>query len=141
MSCLHESNEIDTDMLEVPEDKEYIEETDTGDEPLRRQDSQPTQFGKRFPSPMDEAPDEEAENAHSRHLRQDDQTAQRSAANAENIAHSRVPPQRGSDCPALGNSNPEIKPSTTSGSSSSFSSNPSSSSSSTDRESCHKKSR
>jgi len=43
MSCLHESNEIDTDMFGLPEDKEYIEEIDTGDEPLRRQDSQPTQ--------------------------------------------------------------------------------------------------
>jgi len=89
MSCLHESNEIDTDMFGLPEDKEYIEETDTGDEPLRRQGSQPTQLGKRFSSHMHKAPDEEAENAHSRHLRREDQTAQCSAANAENIAHSR----------------------------------------------------
>jgi len=37
---------------------------------------------------MDETPDEEAENARIRRLRQVDQTAQRSAANAENIAHS-----------------------------------------------------
>jgi hypothetical protein len=36
---------------------------------------------------MHEAPDEEADNAHSRQLRQEDQTAQRSAADAENIAH------------------------------------------------------
>jgi hypothetical protein len=38
---------------------------------------------------MHTAPDEEAENAHSRHLRREDQTAQRSAANAEYIVHSR----------------------------------------------------
>ena len=38
---------------------------------------------------MHKAPDEEAENAHSRRLRREDQTAQRLAANAENIAHSR----------------------------------------------------
>jgi hypothetical protein len=89
MSCLNESNEIDTDMFGLPEDKEYIDETDTGDEPRRRQDSQPTQLGKRFSSHMHEAPNKEAENAHSRRLRREDQTAQRSAANAENIAHSR----------------------------------------------------
>jgi len=89
MSCLHESNEIDTDMFGLSEDKEYIEETDTGDEPLRRQESQPTQSGKRSTSHMHEAPDEEAENAHSRRLRREDQTAQRSEADAENIAHSR----------------------------------------------------
>jgi hypothetical protein len=82
MSCLHESNEIETDMFGLPEDKEYIEETDTGDEPLRRQDSQPTQLGKRFSSHMPEAADEEAENSHSRRLRREDQTAHRSAGNA-----------------------------------------------------------
>jgi hypothetical protein len=38
---------------------------------------------------MHEAPDEEAENAHSQRLRREDQTAQCSAANAANIAHSR----------------------------------------------------
>ena len=38
---------------------------------------------------MHEAPDEEAENASSRRLHCEDQTAQRSAADAENIAHSR----------------------------------------------------
>jgi hypothetical protein len=38
MSCQHERNEID--MFELPEDEEYVEETDTRDEPLR--DSQPT---------------------------------------------------------------------------------------------------
>jgi len=85
MSSQHESNEID--MFGLPEDEEYVEETDTGDEPLR--DSQPTQIGKRSKSHKHEAPDEEAENAHSRLLRREDQTAQRSAANAENIAHSR----------------------------------------------------
>jgi hypothetical protein len=85
MSCQHGSNEID--MFDLPEDEEYVEETDTGDKPLR--DSQPTQIGKRSKSHMREAPDEEAENPHRRSLRRDDQTAQRSAANAENIAHSR----------------------------------------------------
>jgi len=85
MLCQHGRNEID--MFGSPEDVEYVEETDTGDEPLR--DSQPTQIGKRFKSHMHEAPDEEAENAHSRHLRREDQTAQRFAANAENITHSR----------------------------------------------------
>jgi len=39
MACLHESNEIDTDMFGLPEDKEYIKETDPRDEPLRRHDS------------------------------------------------------------------------------------------------------
>jgi hypothetical protein len=85
MSCQHESNEID--MFGLSEDEEYVEETDTGDEPLRGQDSQPTHIGKRPASLMHEAPDEEAEIARSRRLRQEDQTAQRSAAEAEN-AHS-----------------------------------------------------
>jgi hypothetical protein len=85
MSCQHGSNEID--MFGLPEDEEYVEETDTGDEPLR--DSQPTQIGKRSKSHRHEAPDEEAENAYSRCLCREDQTAQRSAANAENSAHSR----------------------------------------------------
>jgi len=92
MSCQHETNEID--MFELPEDEEYVEETDTGDGPLRDSQptqigSQPTQIGKRSKSHMHKAPDEEAENAHSRRLRRQDQTAQRSAANAENITHSR----------------------------------------------------
>jgi len=87
MSCQHGSNEID--IFGLPEDKEYVEETDTGDGPLRGQDSQPTQIGKRSTSHMHEAPDQEAENiAHSRRLRREDQTAQRSAVDAENIAHS-----------------------------------------------------
>jgi len=47
------------------------------------------QPGKWSKSHMHKAPDEEAENAHSRRLRREDQTAQRLAANAENIAHSR----------------------------------------------------
>jgi len=34
MSCLHESNEIDTNMFGLSEDEEYIEEIDTRDEPL-----------------------------------------------------------------------------------------------------------
>jgi hypothetical protein len=51
------------------------------------------QIGKRSTSHMHEAPDEKAENAHSGRLRQEDQTAQCSAADAENIAHSRRLPQ------------------------------------------------
>jgi hypothetical protein len=86
MSCQHGSNEVD--IFGLPEDEKYVDEIDTGDEPLRGQDSQPTQIGKRSKSHMHEAPDEEAENAHSRRLRHEDQTAQRSAADAEN-AHSR----------------------------------------------------
>jgi len=69
MSCLHASHQINTDMFGLPEDKEYIEETDTGDEPLRRQNSQPMQLSNIFTSHMHEAPDEEAENAHSQRLR------------------------------------------------------------------------
>jgi len=38
---------------------------------------------------MHEAPDKGAKNAHSRCLHREDQTAQHSAADAENIAHSR----------------------------------------------------
>jgi len=53
MWCQHESNEID--IFELPEDEEYVEESDTGDEPLR--DSQPTQIGKRSKSHMHKAPD------------------------------------------------------------------------------------
>ena len=48
--------------------------------------SQPMQIGKRTKSHRHKASDEEAENAHSRCLRQEDQTAQCSAANAEHIA-------------------------------------------------------
>jgi len=88
MSCQHGSNEID--IFGLPEDEEYVDEIHTGDEPLRGQDSQPTQIGKRFKSHMHEAPDEEVENnAHSRRLHREDHTAQSSAADAENIAHSR----------------------------------------------------
>jgi len=89
LSCLHESNEIDTDKFGLSEDEEYIKETDTGDEPLQRQDSQPTQSGKRSTSHMHEAPDKKAENGHSWRLRREDQTAQHSAADTENLAHSR----------------------------------------------------
>jgi len=74
-------------MVRLPEDEEYVEETGTGDERLR--DSQPTQIAKRAKSHRHKAPDEEAENAHSRRLPRDAQTAQRSAAIAENIVHSR----------------------------------------------------
>jgi hypothetical protein len=86
MSCPHESNQID--IFGLPEDK-YLAEKDTGDEPLRGQDSQPRQIGKRSTSHMHEAAEEEAENiAHSQCLRQEAQTAQRSAADAENLPHS-----------------------------------------------------
>jgi hypothetical protein len=86
MLCQHGSNE--NDMFGLPEDEEYVNEKDTGDEPLR--DSQPMQIGKRSTSHMQEAPDKEAENiAHSRRIRREDQTAQRWAADAENITHSR----------------------------------------------------
>ena len=98
MSCQHESNQID--MFELPEDEKYVEETDTGDEPLRDSQptqigseptqigSQPTQIGKRSKSHIHTARDEQAENAHSWRLCREDQTAQRSAANAEYIPHS-----------------------------------------------------
>jgi hypothetical protein len=66
--CQHGSNEID--IFGLPEDEKYGDETDTGGEPLRGKDSQPTQIGKRSTSRMHEAPDKETENiAHSRHLR------------------------------------------------------------------------
>jgi len=87
MSCQHGSNEID--IFGSPEDEEYVDKIDTGGEPLRGQDSQPPQIDKRCTSHMHDAPDEEAENAHSQRLRREDQTAQHSAAYAENIAHSR----------------------------------------------------
>jgi len=41
MLCQHKCNEID--LFELPEDEEYVEQTDTGDESVR--DSQPTQIG------------------------------------------------------------------------------------------------
>jgi len=81
MSCQHGSNEID--MFGLSEDEEYVDKTDTGG-----QDSQPMQIGKRSKSHMHEAPDEEAENAHSRRLCREDQTAQLKAADAD-IAHTR----------------------------------------------------
>ena len=64
MSYPHGSNEIN--MFGLPEDEEYVEETDTGEKPLR--DSQPMQIGKRSQSHLHEAPDEETENAHSQPL-------------------------------------------------------------------------
>jgi hypothetical protein len=87
MPCQHGSNQVD--IFGLPEDEEYVDEIDTGDEPLRGQDSQPTQIGTKSKSHMHEAPDEEAEYAYSRRLRREDQTAQGSAADAENLAHSR----------------------------------------------------
>ena len=79
------SNEIN--LIGLPEDEEYVDETDTGDEPLP--DSQPTQIGKKSKSFMYEAPDEEAEIAHCRRLRWENPTGQHLVANGENIAHSR----------------------------------------------------
>jgi len=82
MLCHHGCNEIA--IFGLPEDEKYVEETDTGDEPLRGQDSQPTQIGKRFTSHLHEAPEEEAENAHSWHLHREDQTTQRLPPDTEN---------------------------------------------------------
>jgi len=84
MLCQHGCNEIN--IFALPADEEYVEETDTGDEPVR--DSQATQIGKRSKSHMHEPSDKDKENAQSRFLRQEDQTAQRLAANAED-AHIR----------------------------------------------------
>jgi hypothetical protein len=84
MSCQHGCNEID--IIRISDDEEYVEETDTGDKPLR--DSKPMQIGRRSKSHMHEAHDEEAENANRLRLRREGQTAQRLAANAENT-HSR----------------------------------------------------
>jgi len=36
MPCQHGNNTIDTDMFALPEGKENIQDTDSGDEPLRR---------------------------------------------------------------------------------------------------------
>jgi hypothetical protein len=58
MSCQHGSNEIY--IFGLPEDEEYVDEIDTGDEPLRGKDSHSTQIGKRFRSHMHKAPDEGA---------------------------------------------------------------------------------
>jgi hypothetical protein len=97
MSCRHGSNEFA--IFELSEDEEYVEETDTGDGPLR--DSQPTQISKRSKSHIHKAPDEEAENAHSLRLHGEDQTTQHSAANAENtnIRHLRRVDQAGQHSP------------------------------------------
>jgi len=56
-------------MFLLPENEEYVEETDNGKEPLRGPDSKPTHTGKRSTSQMYETHDEEEENAHIRHLR------------------------------------------------------------------------
>jgi len=88
MSCQRGSNEID--IYGVPENEEYVEESDTRDEPLQGQDSQPMQIPKRSTSLMHGAPDEQAKNAHSRHLRRDNQTAQHSAADAETFPSRRL---------------------------------------------------
>ena len=88
MSCQHGSNQVN--IFGLPEDEKYVDETDTRGEPLRGQDSQPTQIGKRSISHMHECPDEEAQNiSHSRHLHREDQTAQGSATDAENMTQSR----------------------------------------------------
>jgi len=83
-SCQHGTIEID--MFGLPENEYYVEETDTGDKPLR--DSQPTRICHRSKSHIPDAPGEKAENADSWRLRRNDQTAQYSAADVENIAHS-----------------------------------------------------
>jgi hypothetical protein len=91
MSCQHGSNQID--MFGLPEDEEYVEETDTADDPLQASQltqtgSQSMQIRRRSKSHMHEEPNKYAENTHSQSLRREDQTSQHSAANAENIAHS-----------------------------------------------------
>ena len=71
------------------EDKEYIEEIDSGDEPLRGQDSQPT-VRKRLGREDNTAQRLTAELeriAHRRRLGREDQTAQRLAGETERIAH------------------------------------------------------
>jgi len=50
MSCQHGSNEID--IFGLPEAEEYVDELDTGGEPLRGQDSQPLHIGQRSTSHM-----------------------------------------------------------------------------------------
>jgi hypothetical protein len=87
MLCQLGSNDID--LIGLPENEEYVDEIDTGDEPLHGQESKHTQIGKRSTSRMDEASDEESENTHSGCLRREDQTAQRLVADAENITDSR----------------------------------------------------
>ena len=103
MSCQHRSNKID--MFGSPEDEEYGEETDIRDEPLRDSQptqirSQPTQIRKRSKSHMHDAPDEEAENAHSRPLCREDQTAWRSAVAIKKL--SQGPPA--APAPTIGSS-------------------------------------
>ena len=66
-----------------------MEEIDNVHEPLRRQDSQPKQSGKRSRSDIHDAPVKEAENSHSQRLCHDAQTAVYSAGEIETIAHSR----------------------------------------------------
>jgi len=86
MSRQHGSNEINR--FELPEDEEYVEETDTGDEPLRGQHNLPIQIDERFISHIHNGPDEEPANfTQGRRLCRKDQTAQHSAEAADNIAH------------------------------------------------------
>jgi hypothetical protein len=66
MSCQQGSNEIDR--FGLPDNEEYVGETDIGDEPLRGQDSLRMQIGKRSTTHIHEASDEEAKNTHSLHL-------------------------------------------------------------------------
>jgi len=131
MSCQHAGNEIDTDMFGLPEDNEYTKETDTRDELFR--DSQPMLKRKICTSHMHETPYEMAENAHSRRLPPEDQTTQRSEADAETIGHSLRLCRE--DKTAWGLVAAITKSTQVSTSTSS------SSSTSADRESCHKKSR
>jgi hypothetical protein len=87
MLCQHGSNEMY--IFGLPEDENNVDEKDTEGEPLRGQDSQPTQIGTISKFHMHKARDEEAENAHSWRLRQEDQTDQHSASIEEHIAHRR----------------------------------------------------
>jgi len=66
MLCQHGS--IAIDIFGLPEDKEYVEERDTGNEPLRGQDTPTMQIGKTSPSHLYEDPNKEGENAHSRRI-------------------------------------------------------------------------
>jgi hypothetical protein len=87
MWCQHGSNEIN--IIGLPEDEKYVDEIDTRGEPLPGQVTQPMHIGRRSMPHMHEAPDGEAENADSWHLRREGQTAQHSAAVEDNIGHSR----------------------------------------------------
>ena len=95
MLCQYENTDIYS--FGFPEDEEYADSIDTGDEPLRikytgdepvrGENSQTTPIGMRSRSHKYKAPDVEAEIAHSRPLYREDETAQSFSPDAENIAH------------------------------------------------------